>query len=127
VKIIRNNFSRNQAFLEGGVLKYTTKEPIFLNNTLSSNKADFYGDDIAAFPLRMRLKIKHRMETNNTFIDIVEILKQNGENIFALQEERTGMPLSVLMLFEVIDIYGSIVKSVSERFINYFNLDLNCE
>jgi hypothetical protein len=97
------------------VLKYTTKEPIFLNNVLSSNKADFYGDDVAAFPLRMRLKIKYRNQTDENFYDIANILRERNQSTFSLLEERTGMPLSVTMLFEVIDIYGSIVKSVSER------------
>lgn len=51
--MVNNSFVNNSA-LEGGAIIYTKAKPHLLSNIFQNNKAN-YGDNIASFPVRIRI------------------------------------------------------------------------
>lgn len=74
--MINNSFFNNIAEVGGGVA-YINKKQLFFNNTFLGNIA-FYGKDISAYSIRVRLKD----ENNQTIFSINNVKPANGYAIF---------------------------------------------
>ena len=57
--IIKSIFKDNQAFEQGGCIKWIGKEPLLLNSLFINNYAK-YGNNIAASPIKMNLLISNK-------------------------------------------------------------------
>lgn len=98
-------FIGNTASLEGGVVKFNLFQPRLNEVVFSGNKAGF-GDNIASFPLQLRL-----LDSNNNIL-----FTNNTSNLFNIKSGSTissGIKTGILDLFNVIEVQG-----VSYGFIN---------
>ena len=111
--IENNSFSDNTADLEGGAIKWIKIKPqIQVNNIFLHNNA-LYGNDIAAFPIRMIVNLIDENETisleNFTINQIPTILNITTGNAFIYN-------ISV----KIIDYYGQVVSSLTSNMFLYF-------
>jgi predicted PolB exonuclease-like 3'-5' exonuclease len=114
LEINNNQFSKNEAYLEGGAIKWCLKQPnIGSLNAYQSNKAQ-YGNNIASYPIRNRIKIKNK----NTSI----IISDSSSKVIKLDDLAGGSEISFRIFFEVIDLYENIVTTAKRfNFLVYYN------
>lgn len=102
------SFIQNNAYLEGGAIKWNSFIPdIGENNTFKNNKAK-YGNNIAAFPIRMKVFLvsgENRTILNN--------FKINQNDIPLIQNVSSGNNFPFNITIEVVDYYDQIVTSLS--------------
>ena len=79
LQIQNNKFSSNQAEIEGGAIKYIMKRPKIdqKSNVFDKNSA-LYGDDIASYPLRIKLTD----DSLGNYIKLTGVLTANKTMVF---------------------------------------------
>ena len=105
MRLKNNSFYKNSASLEGGAIKWAYIEPLFdLNNIYELNTA-LYGDNIAAFPLRIKVRVLTSNVGNEVSLD-------GNNGIPVINDIISGSQLGYDFSFEIMDIYNQTVTTV---------------
>lgn len=91
--MIENEFIDNQAFFEGGAIKYLQKRPIIFKSNIFRNNTSKYGENIASYPVRIRsqqnfsnnILMINRLNISSVlfeFIDIDNQISHNSQSYF---------------------------------------------
>ena len=133
-------FRKNNGAIEGGAIKWSLNAPIFKDTFFEENNAT-YGNDRAAYPLMMKMKILDRCKCYfffcgfdlvcftiriffflfNSYIKLVNetILydsSQNKDLIYKYDAQPSGEKLLFLIHIELVDFYGQIVTIHEEEY-----------
>ena len=109
--IIDNNIFFGNLAMEGGAIKWIESEPSKLDsNNFNSNKA-IYGQNIAAFPLKISLIIRQQNPNSS--------ISDNFSQMLNLKELQSGDYSSYLLNFQIIDHYNQTVVSLTGEY-SYF-------
>ena len=118
IAIMQNNtFNSNNAISEGGAIKWNFEMPIIENNIFFNNSA-LYGNDIAAYPIRMTVNLK---SDNGSYI-----LSSFGSQIPIINNVTSGNYFPYNISIGLLDHYGQIVKSLDYNRYLIFHLFYLC-
>lgn len=112
VSILENNtFLSNNAFIEGGAIKFNTQTPYFSNNIFINNTAE-YGGNIAAFPCKIVLKAYNK--TKSIFNDdkgalLYDSSDSDYNDQFFMRNISSGYEIPFILEFNIMDQYNQIV------------------
>lgn len=84
-----NNFTNNQAEIEGGAVKYISKRPRNLTENYFSNNSAIYGKNLASYPIRLRLYNESKLF--------------QYDSLFILRNEVSNSQLSQKIIFGLFD------------------------
>ena len=99
-----NSFTNNKAKINGGIIYWLYKEPIFSNNNYKNNSA-FYGSNFSSFPIKLNFTIK----ANNK---IIYDSMKNDSFYFFFKENNPSLPIPIIINFSILDTYNQKIKEV---------------
>ena len=101
--ISKNYFINNKATIDGGGIKWAGFTPFFSENYYDLNKAQ-YGNNIASYPIKMRLEIFENIQNSS------KLIYSSNENIILnLYEINPGNKIQFHLVFSLLDIYEETV------------------
>lgn len=107
-----NFFLKNKGLLEGGAIKWTFKEPLFIKkNSFIDNQA-IYGNDIATLPVRIKINIIPHDENQNASL---QFEKEKDNSIPFLYNLLSSSQINFTLSFKMIDIYGQTVLTIGKQ------------
>lgn len=108
--LYNNSFIDNYASTHGGAIKWSYKKPLGIypisENLFVGNKAGYYGNDIASFPIKLAVRI------NSDSISYT--LEQTMKETLGPQIAKSGEKLDFLMEFFLIDEEDQIIKEIDQ-------------
>lgn len=112
--LISNVFENNSAFSEGGVLKITSMIIYSTNCSFINNSAP-YGNNIAAYPIKIMLE--NNITKNISSTQPYNFIIENGQV--------AGSQLSFILNFKILDFYNQTVNTFSNNLVEISLKNLN--
>ena len=112
--ITNNDFVNNSVSIEGGAIKWTNVMPNISKNVFLNNKA-FYGNDIASFPIRMKVYIN----TQNSSFSFSDLGKYD---LPLIKNVPSGNVFPYNFTINIVDCYDQVVSTIrsNKQFIIVF-------
>lgn len=108
--LYNNSFIDNYAQIHGGAIKWNYKKPSGIypiwENLFAGNKAGYYGNDVASFPIKLAVRIYSE--------NISYTLEQTMKETLGPQFAKSGEKLDFLMEFFLIDEEDQIIKQIDQ-------------
>ena len=105
-----NSFVKNEAFDEGGAIKWETLKIVEFANSFVQNSA-IYGENIAAFPMKIRMKVIAKSEKESCEGEE----SSDDRNITNFYCVSSGNDIGYGVSVEVLDDYENIVNNLQGK------------
>lgn len=123
LSIFNNTFTDNFAVKHGGAIKWEKFKPIgfspIMENFFINNKAGFYGNDRASFPIKLAVQI---FDANHTLYSLEYTMKKT----MGILDAESGQKVDFSMEFFLIDEENQIIKEVDQAklYLNFVSNEL---